>query len=330
MIGILLLIPGVLFLMKGADFFVESSAALAKRMKISQVVIGLTVVAFGTSLPELVVNMVSAVNGNTAIALGNVVGSNIANILLILGISATITPLVVKHNTVWKEIPMSFLAAILLLLFALQQKIDTSRIWEIIGKDGNTVVGSLNMSHGIFLLFIFVIFLYYTFGIAKDTDAVSPDVRDMSLKKSGIYLVLGLLAVVAGGKMTVDGALAIARSFGVSEALLGLTVVAVGTSLPELVTNVMAARKGFTDIAIGNVIGSNIFNIFFIMATTAVLRPIPVNISDVINIVFLLFVTLLTFIFLFVLDKYKVGKIEGVIMLSLYVAYVIYLFLQYR
>lgn len=330
MIGILLLIPGVLFLMKGADFFVDSSASLAKRLKISPIVIGLTVVAFGTSLPELVVNLMSAITGSTAIAFGNVVGSNIANILLILGTSAVISPLVVKHNTVWKEIPMSFLAAILLLLFSLQLQIDTNRIWEIVGKSSNFVVGSIGMSHGIFLLLVFIIFLYYTFAIAKDADASAPTIRQMSVAKAWIFVLLGLSAIMLGGKMTVDGALMIARAFGISEALLGLTVVAVGTSLPELVTNVVAARKGHVDIAIGNVIGSNIFNILFILSMTSIFRPIPVNIADIANIVFLLFVTLLTFVFLFVFDRYKVGKIEGAIMLAMYVSYVGYLVFQYQ
>ena len=280
MITGLLIIPGILLLMKGADFFVESAASIARKLKISPIVIGLTVVSFGTSLPEFVVSVLSAVNNNTEMAFGNIVGSNIVNILLILGCSAIILPLVVKHNTIWKEIPMSFLAAILLFIFALQQKIDTGKIYEIFGKSGYEIAGSITFTHGIFLLFIFIIFLYYTFGIAKNNDTTPSEIAEMTMPKSIIYFVLGLVAVMIGGKFMVDGALAIARSYGISESLLGLTVVAIGTSLPELVTNIIAARKGYTDIAVGNVIGSNIFNIFFILGVTSLIRPVPVTFID--------------------------------------------------
>jgi len=325
MIAGLLVIPGVFLLMKGADFFVESAASIAKKLNISPMVIGLIVVAFGTSLPELVANIISAVNNNTEIAFGNIVGSNIANILLILGLSAIILPLVVKHNTVWKEIPMSFLAAILLFIFALQRQIDTGKTYEIFSKSGSEIAGSITFTHGIFLLFIFIIFLYYTFGIAKNNDTTPSEINEMSITKSTTYFILGLFAVVMGGKFMVDGVLAVARSFGISESLLGLTVVAVGTSLPELVTNIVAAKRGCTDIAVGNVIGSNIFNIFFILGLTALIRPVPVTYFAIVDISFLLFVTFLTFLFLFVLDKYKVGKIEGVIMLLLYCTYLLHL-----
>jgi len=320
MLEILLIIPGILLLMKGADYFVESASSLALKLKVKPIFIGLTVVAFGTSFPELIVNLLSATSGNTQIAFGNVIGSNITNILLILGASAVISNLKVQSNTVWKEIPMSFLASIILLVFVLQDFLNTKNF-----SNFNFSNSEITFTHGIILLLFFVIFLYYTFGIAKNNDEMDEDIVEQSLKKSIIFVVLGLFAIIIGGKLTVDSAISIATMFGVSQTLIGLTIVAVGTSLPELVTSIIAAKKNQADLAVGNVIGSNIFNIFFILGITTLIRNIPVNFSNLIDLIFLMFITMFVFISLFLGQKHRLGKIEGYLMLGLYIGYTVYL-----
>ena len=331
MLTSLLIIPGLYFLVKGADLFVDGASSIAKKFKISPLVIGLTIVAFGTSLPELIVSTTSAFSGNTDIALGNVIGSNIGNILLILGISATISKISVKSSTVWKEIPFSLLASIMVLLFAVQQFLDQSAILKLLENvnnylylNQNTKIGEIGITYGLILLFLFVIFIYYNFGIAKNTDSSEDDVeiKNLSTKKSVFYVLGGLAILVVAGNITVDGAVNIAKLFNVSEALIGLTIVAIGTSLPELVTSVVAATKKQSDIAIGNVIGSNIFNIFFILGITATLRPIPIFASSLIYIIVLVIATVYTFVSLFILEKHKIGRIEGISLIVLYILYV--------
>lgn len=324
MLEILLIIPGVYLLMKGADYFVDSASALSKRLKVTPIVIGLTVVAFGTSAPELSVNLLSALSGSTDIALGNIIGSNIANILLILGISATIAKLSVNSNTVWKEIPFSLLAAILVLIFSIQNFLDIRNFENL--KNTNGIIGELTLTHGLILLSLFIVFLYYTFGIAKNSkEEISDDIKSMSYKKSITIIVLSLFTIVLGGKLTVDSAISIAKLLGISESLIGLTIVAVGTSLPELITSIVAAKKGEADLAIGNVIGSNIFNIFFILGITATISNIPVSFNSLIDILVLLGVTIYTFLSLFVLEKHKLGKYEGISLVCIYIFYTTYL-----
>jgi cation:H+ antiporter len=253
-LAILMLVGGLAALIKGADWLVDGASSLARRLGISPIVIGLTIVAFGTSAPELIVNLVAAFRGNTDIAIGNIVGSNIANVLLILGIAGLITPLVVKKNTVWKEIPLALLACILVLIMASDA--------VLTGRSANT----LDRIDGIVLIAFFIIFLYYTFGISK-VEAEGEDVETHPLTPTIGWIIAGLALLVVGGKFAVDGATEIATSLGISERLIGLTVVAVGTSLPELLTSAVAASKGKADIAIGNVVGSNIFNVFWILAS---------------------------------------------------------------
>lgn len=320
MLEILLIIPGILLLMKGADYFVESASSLALKLKVKPIFIGLTVVAFGTSFPELIVNIFSAVDNNTQIAFGNIVGSNIVNLLLILGSSAIISKLKVNSNTVWKEIPFSFLASIILLVFALEKFLNNRDFNNI-----SSLATEITFSHGIILLLFFIIFLYYTFGIAKNTETIDEDIKEESLSKSILFVILGLAAVVLGGKFTVDSAISIANMFGVSQTLIGLTIVAVGTSLPELITSIVAAKKNQTDLAVGNVIGSNIFNIFFILGITATIRNIPININNFIDLLFLMFITLYVFINLFIREKHKLGRLEGISMVLLYIGYTAYL-----
>lgn len=325
LLTILLIIPGIYLLVKGANLFVDSASSLALRFKIKPIVIGLTVVAFGTSFPELSVNLLSAINGNTDIALGNIVGSNIANILLILGLSALFTKLAIEKNTTWKEIPLSFLGALFLLLFVSQQFLDSREFNQIINLNSVNFFGNITFTHGVVLLLVFIIFLYYTFDLAKGKSDDNTEIKSLPLKKSILLSFTGLIMIIFGGKFTVDSAVIMATIFGVSQSLIALTFVAVGTSLPELVTSVVAARKGQGDIAVGNVVGSNIFNIFFILGTTATVKSIPVNFNNLLDILFLLIVTIFTFVSIFVFEKNKLGRKEGIAMLGLYFIYTVYL-----
>lgn len=315
MLTYILLIVGFVFLIKGADLLVDGSAALAKKYNISNIAIGLTIVAFGTSTPELIVNLFASINGNTDIAIGNVVGSNIVNILFILGVSASIFPLVTKSNTIWKEIPMSLLAALMLFVMANDQLID---------GETNSMLTRID---GIVLLAFFVIFLYYTVGISKAETDDSPeiDIPVLSSGKSVLYIILGLTGLVLGGKWIVDGAVHMAKSLGLSESLIGLTVVAVGTSLPEMAASAVAAYKKQTDIAIGNVVGSNIFNIFFILGISSLIKPLPFNAGTAIDVMVACFASVLLFILLFVGKKHTIEKWQGIFMILIYVGYIVFL-----
>ncbi len=306
-----LFVIGFFLLVKGADLLVEGASSIAKKFKISAIVIGLTIVAFGTSAPELVVNLLASVQGNTEIAIGNILGSNIANIFLILGISAVIFPLVSKKNTVWKEIPLSLLAALLLGAMANDALIDGGSY------------SSLTRIDGMVLIAFFIIFLYYTFGIAKVTgDAEEGDVKEFGTFKSVGFILLGLAGLVVGGKWIVDGAVAIAQLFNVSQSLIGLTVVAVGTSLPELATSAIAAYKKQPDIAIGNVVGSCIFNIFWILGVSSVIRPLPFSAASNLDILMTIFASVVLFLIMFVGKRHTIERWQGVIMIMIYIAYV--------
>ncbi|MEX2007647.1 MAG: calcium/sodium antiporter [Candidatus Levyibacteriota bacterium] len=327
MVGILLPMllfgVGILVLLKGANLLVSGASSVAALLKISPIVIGLTVVAFGTSSPELIVSVTSALSGNTDIALGNIVGSNIANILLILGASAFLCPLVVQKNTVWKEIPMSFLGAIVLAVLALQDVVDSGGIFNL-NIQSTEIVGSLTASNGLILLAFFVIFLYYTFGISK-VNAEEPKVKSQKLSISVGLIVIGLTGLTFGSKLLVDNGIVIARFLGVSDTFIGLTLVAVGTSLPELITSLVAASKKQVDIAVGNIVGSNIFNIFFVLGITALVNPLPLRAQNVADILVLFASTVLLFGSLFVMRRHTIGKIEGIFMLVAYFAYIAFL-----
>ena len=317
---------GIAILLKGANLLVSGASSIASLLKISPIVIGLTVVAFGTSSPELIVSVTSALSGNTDIALGNIIGSNIANILLILGASAFLCPLVVQKNTVWKEIPMSFLGAIVLSVLALQGIIDRG---ELFGLDlqSTEIVGSLTASNGLILLAFFVIFLYYTFGISK-ASADEPKVESKKLPVSVGLVILGLVGLTFGSKLLVDSGTIIARLLGVSDTFIGLTMVAIGTSLPELITSLVAASKKQVDIAVGNIVGSNIFNIFFVLGITAIVSPLPLRAQNIADILVLFASTVLLFGSLFVMRRHTIGKIEGALMLLAYVLYIGFLVIR--
>lgn len=314
MLTYILFVIGFVLLISGANLLVEGSASIAKKLNISSIVIGLTIVAFGTSAPEFIVNIFASVQGNTEIAIGNIIGSNIVNILLILGVSSIIYPLATQENTVWKEIPLSLLAAILLGVMVNDTLID-----------GGTFSG-LTRIDGIVFLAFFIIFLYYTFGISKVSgENTDLEIKEMSYMKSSFYVAGGLLGLIFGGKWIVDGAIKIAEGFNVSQSLIGLTVVAIGTSLPELATSAVAAYKKQSDIAIGNVVGSNIFNIFWILGFSSVINPLPFSKDSAIDVIMTIVASLILFIIMFIGRKHTVERWQGVIMILIYIGYVAYL-----
>lgn len=316
MITLILFILGFIFLIKGADLLVEGASSIAKKAQISTLVIGLTIVSFGTSAPELLINLVAGFQGSSDIAIGNILGSNIANILLILGISAIIYPLKVSKNTVWKEIPLSVLAVIIVGLLVNDALIDGS---------GFSVLSRID---GLILLSFFVIFIYYTFGIAKVSGDNGIEVKEMSRSKAVFYIILGLVGLAFGGHWIVKGAVEFAGYMNVSESLIALTIIAIGTSLPEIATSVVAAMKKQTDIAIGNVVGSNIFNLFWILGLSATLNPIEFNPLNNFDVIMTLIVSMILFSVLFIGKKHTLMKYEGVLFLILYFSYIGFLVLQ--
>ncbi|OGH69298.1 MAG: sodium:proton exchanger [Candidatus Magasanikbacteria bacterium RIFCSPHIGHO2_01_FULL_47_8] len=308
----LLLLLGFVFLIKGAGFLVDGASSLAKKLNISNLVIGLTIVAFGTSAPELFVNLFASFNGTTDIAIGNIVGSNIVNVLLILGIAAIIYPLKVGKGTVWKEIPMSLLAAILVLIMANDFLVD--------GVNFN----SLTRSDGVVLIAFFIIFLYYTFGIAKNTsndETQSPPKVYSGLYSAGL-ITIGLVGLVIGGQWIVNSATTIAVSFGLSSAFIGLTIVAIGTSLPELATSAVAAYKKNSDIAVGNVVGSNIFNIFWILGLSSIIKPLPFKPELNFDLWVAVGASILLFIWMFLGKRHTLERWQGIVFILIYIGYV--------
>jgi cation:H+ antiporter len=310
-----LFVLGFVVMIKGADFLVDGAASLAKRFNISNLVIGLTVVSFGTSAPELVVNIIASLNGSTDIAVGNILGSNIANILLILGVSALIYPLTVHKNTVKKEIPYSFFVCLILSIL----------VGDII-FDG-APEGLLSRVDGLILIALFGAFLYYTYRISKETNELPEEVeiKQLSVFRAILYLIIGIIGLVFGGQWIVDGAVVIATGLGMSESFIGLTVIAIGTSLPELATSAVAAYKRNTDIAIGNVVGSNIFNITWILGVSSLINPLVFNSHNLVDLGVVLLATLLLVILIFAGRMFTLTKIEGSVFLLLYAAYIVFL-----
>jgi len=311
---LIILLAGFVPLIYGADLLVDYASALAKKLNIPNIVIGLTIVAFGTSAPELVVNVFASLEHNSAIALGNILGSNIFNIGGILAVSAIITPLAVRNSTTWIEIPLALLAGIVVFALANDKLIDGSEI------------SSLSRIDGIVLLIFFVIFLVYNFTLIKKggfTDEVS--VKDVAPWKATLLVIAGLVLLVAGGRVIVYGAIEVASRLGISERVIGLTIVSIGTSLPELATSVVAARKKNFDIAIGNVVGSNIFNIFFILGVSATIYPVSVQQGSNIDILMNILLGLIVFVFIFTGKEKWIDRKEGIVMLLIYLGYLGYL-----
>lgn len=314
MLSYILFIAGIILLIKGADYLVEGSSSLAKKFGMPTLVIGLTIVAFGTSMPELVVNVVSALRGASDIAFGNVIGSNIANIFLVLGITAFIHPIRVQHSTVWKEVPFSLLAVFVLLVFS-----------NIFYTDG-IQINSLLRSEGIIMIFFLIIFGYYVYSLAQQNKSHLEDnkieVKIYKKTTTTAMIIGGLVGLYFGGEWTVGGAVAIAKLFNLSEFFISATIIAIGTSLPELVTCVIAARKGDSDLVVGNVVGSNIFNIFWILGVTSIIAPLTFPASATFDLLALVVATVLLFLFMFVGKKHHIDRWQGIFFLILYVTYI--------
>ena len=308
---------GFLLLIKGADWLIEGAADIARKFRVPEIVIGLTVVAFGTSAPELAVNIRASLSGENGLAIGNIVGSNIANILLILGIAGTMTNLSVKSNTVWREIPFSLFAALILGYIVNDQLL------------ADTTTNVVSRADGLMLIGLFVLFLFYTFHLGKNnlTEEIPDSEYERPLWKSLGMLILGLLGLVVGGHWIVDGAIEIAKQLGepYDETFVGFTIVAIGTSLPELATVVVAIRKGNTDLAIGNVIGSNIFNIFWVLGVSSTISPMTFDAADNPSIILNIACSLGLFVFLFIGKRHTLQKWQGGVMLFGYLAYIVFL-----
>jgi len=316
-LSVFLLLLGFAILVKGADWLVKGASSAAKRKGISNLAIGLTVVAFGTSMPELTVSLLAALDGKNDASFGNVIGSNNFNLLFILGVAGLIFPLAVHRNTVNKEIPISLGAAFLLWLVV-------NDSWHGLGEPGINILSRLDA--GILLLF-FAGFLYYVYLSMKQTTGKNAEegYKEFPMSMSIIMIFLGLAALIGGGKLVVDHAVLIAQHYGWSEKLIGLTILAIGTSLPELATSAVAAYHKHDDIAIGNVVGSNIFNLLFILGITGLVRPIPYNTDLNRDIYVLIFSTIALVIFLFILPVHKLDRWKSFLMLVAYIFYTIYL-----
>ena len=317
MLVYILFVVGFVLLIKGADWLVSGSASVAKKYNISDLVIGLTIVSMGTSMPELIVNILAGTSGASEIAIGNVVGSNIANILLILGVAAFIYPLTIKESTVMSQIPFSIIA-ILLVAFAANA--------PIFNPDYSLMISRLD---GVVFILFFALFMVYIIKLAREGRAdmieEAPD-KVLPMGKSILFILLGMVGLFLGGKWVVDGAIKIAEQFGLSQNLIGLTIVAIGTSLPELVTSAMAAYRKNTDIAVANVIGSNIFNLLWVLGISAMISPMkydPVVNADII--VLLVATCLIIFSLMTGRAKNQIGKPTGIFFLACYIAYTAFL-----
>lgn len=306
-----LLIIGFVLLIKGADFFVEGSASVARKLKVPSFIIGMTIVAMGTSAPECAVSVTASLKNSNALAISNVVGSNIFNLMVVCGVCALMVPLTIEMSTLKREFPFSILVGMLLL-----------------------GLGALGMSvghiDGVILLVIFALFLYvmvkdamkHRKEAAQIEAAEEEEIKILPMYKCIFYILIGAVAIVGGGDLVVDSATAIAKQFGMSQTLIGLTIVACGTSLPELVTSFVAARKNEVDMALGNVIGSNIFNILLIIGIAATISPIAVTMENIIDLVVMTAMSLLVYVFTF--RDQKIGRIQGALMLLVYVGYIVY------
>ena len=322
--NILLLIGGLILILLGANGLTDGAASMAKRFRIPPIVIGLTIVAFGTSAPELTVSVSSALKGSADIAIGNVVGSNIFNTLMIVGCTALFAPIVITRNTLRKEIPLCILSSIVLLICANDVFLD---------KASENI---LNRVDGLLLLCFFVIFMGYTFAIASKPATIEQpaehpvieeetEIKSLPWWKSILYIIGGLAALIYGGQLFVDGATGIARNLGVSESIIGLTLVAGGTSLPELATSIVAALKKNPEIAIGNVIGSNLFNIFFVLGCSASITPLHLSGITNFDLFTLVGSGILLWLFGLFFAKRTITRIEGGMMILCYVAYTVVL-----
>lgn len=316
--SIFILVIGFVLLIKGADYFVEGSSSVARRLKVPSLIIGMTIVAMGTSLPECAVSVTASLTGNNTLAVSNVVGSNIFNLMVVCGVCALFAPLTIKKDTLQKEFPLSILCAILLMF---------------LGYFGMT----LGHVEGVILLIIFVGYLLWMIQAARtarkkhmkerlmteEEKFAEDDVDILPVWKCLVFIVGGMIAIKYGGDFVVDGASVIAARLGLSQTLIGLTIVATGTSLPELVTSIVAARKNEVDMALGNVIGSNIFNILFVLGIAASISPVAFLLENIIDIIILVIMSLIVMAFAWTSQTIK--RNEGIFMLVVYAAYLVYI-----
>ncbi len=315
-LAILFLVLGFFFLVKGADIFVEGSSSVAKRLRVPSIIIGLTIVAMGTSLPETAVSVTASIAGNNALAVSNVIGSNIFNLMAVIGVCALLAPVTVQKDVLKRDFPFSVICAILLL---------------ILGCIGPMVLGHIDGAIFLVIFAVFIVVLVRTAmqaskagnGSGNESVETAEEMKIIPVWKSIVFIVLGAVGIAVGGDIVVNSASNIATKFGMSQTLVGLTIVSIGTSLPELVTSIVAARKNEVDMALGNAIGSNIFNILMVLGIASAISPIAFLTENLIDIAILLVFSLLVWVFAW--TKKKINKAEGAVMLALYAAYVVYI-----
>ncbi len=313
----ILFIVGFILLVKGAEWLVDGSASLARRYKISEMTIGLTIVSIGTSAPELIVNIIASINGNSDIAIGNIFGSNIANVLLILGITAVIYPIPIRKNTIRTDIPFVLVATLLVGFLA------NAHIFKA------TQSLFISRSDGIILLVFFGVFMSYVFQMSKNNPPKFDPINEKTVGISILLIIIGVSCLFFGGKWVVEGAVQIARLLNLSESFIGLTIVAIGTSLPELVTSIIAARKHNVDIAVGNVIGSNVFNLLWVIGISALIRPLEFDWSNNFDILIMLFSsTIIVFVIYFDKKKYHISRWVGGAFVFMYLIYIVSLIMR--
>src|SRR3989339_250457 len=313
LVSFLMLAGGFLLLLRGAHYLVLGASSLARRLGVSALVVGLTVVALGTSMPELVVNLFSAARGSTDIAVGNVLGRNIANIMLILGLAAIIAPITVQKTTIWKEIPFSILAV---------------KLVFVMGNDvlfDGRMLDAITRIDGFVLLSFFGIFLYYVYGVSKRSGERGDPVGELTMPMIALYILGGLVALGIGGSIVVEGATGFARLVGLSDHVIAMTIVAIGTSLPEMATSLVAAYKKHTDIAIGNIIGSNIFNVFFVLGSSALVRPLPFGEFASRDAAMVIFASVFLFVSMFIGTRHRFDRWQGVAFVLTYLLYIGYI-----
>jgi cation:H+ antiporter len=311
---------GFALLIRGSDYMIDGASSVARRLRVSQVIIGLTIVAMGTSAPEFMISLFSTINGASQVAIGNVLGSTIANVLLIGGVAAIVSPLRMKENTVWRELPYSLLAILAMTFLASDQLFDGAQ------------ESVLTRSDGFVLILFFLVFLNYLFITAhndRKRKTIHMDtIEKLSYKISGLYIGLGVTGLVVGGQMTIQGAIGIAEALQISENLIGLSIVAVGTSLPELVASIVSTRKGNTDIAIGNIVGSNIFNILGTLGLTTIITPLSFSQDNTFDVTFAMIATVLMFALLWNGERHKIDRWQGGILVCVYCVYMGYIILR--
>jgi len=312
----ILFIAGFVILIFGATYLVDGASALGAKLKIPPIVIGFTIVALGTSLPELVISVLASVNGQTDLAISNVIGSNTLNIFIILGVSALIYPITASNDTTWKTIPFSLLSALLLGICVNDIIID------------NNSHNLLSRTDGLVCLLFFLVFIYYSIDVARKNrnNNVEANVKDYSTTTSVFFIVVGIIGLYLGGNWIVDGSLKVAKLFGMSESQVGLTIVAFSTSLPELATSAVAAAKKNTDVAIGNAVGSNVFNVFLVLGLSSLFNPLPFKPSMNADLGMVILSNILLFAFIFIGKGRRISRGEGILFIIIYLLYLVFFF----